>query len=194
MAACENCGRRTAGSKHPKCDKCIDLGRKAAERLPGDPVGSPRKASRRRPHRLRFAHEVELLRDEDNVCPRDGLKRSAAEWHFETCLECQAVDAAYWALDAGDPRYGAWVWILDEHGALAPKGGYVVERYEQTSLGVGFGGFVQWCRYHGWSTKDSEALRAYYAACSTAVRARSCELGSEVWDNPLGLASIATLP
>jgi len=152
---------------------------------PGDPVGTPRKATRRKPYRLPWNHIVQALLEPHHY----KVTKAMEAQHFEGCLHCQTVDAAYWALDAGDDRYYPWLWILDEFGTLAPKALYRVERYESPLLRS----FPKWCRYHGWATKDLKAIIAYQEALEKASRVQATWLGSEVWSNPLGLVRIEQL-
>jgi len=182
---CGLCGRRTAGVKHQECGECSERLRRAQERLPGDPVGNPRKASRRKPYRLAWAHAARFLEQSDYKVTRVMEAR-----HLEGCLHCQAVDAAYWAVDAGDDRFYAWVWILDEVGVLSPQALYRVERFDNPLLGS----FVKWARFHGWATKDVRAMGAYQEALSQAQRVCTTELGREVWANPQGVSSVASCP
>lgn len=183
VRSCVSCGRRTTGASQRQCPVCLTRKRQEASYEPGDPVGAPRKPSRRKPYRLAFQHayllSCEAMATAASERALRKAEREADAWHFQTCLECQQIDRLYWSLDAADPRFHDWTRLMDDYGVVQPKAMYEVQRRERPILP-----FSKWCRFHGWQPSDHNAVIAYNNALHEIPVCSSRELGHEVWASP----------
>jgi hypothetical protein len=184
---CENCGRRTLGVNHPTCDHCLrrqhlaDLGAN-----PFDPITPPRKASPARPYRLMGSHELEITYKFVDAETKYQLRkeRKAQLEHFHHCRECQAHDQFYWDLDASDPRFMEWCHLLWNHGGgpFRFNAYYRVTRYKRIPVS-----YTEWCKtYRGDAV---ESFLVYMQELHEIPTKTSLELGTELWENPMGIQS-----